>query len=316
MPRLTIQNLIKRTETLQARMSLDALSGIGSSFPTYQRRLRELSDSFRESSQAAGKLLAKLDHSAADLPVRSRRAYQWLVFLAQGSNLDEHLDALRRVGLFLPGIKRLPRLRQPRVEFLFYHLGVTYKIKPDKSNLLITAQEAFIRAPDKVLIAILETALAGKGGDARGVIRDYTFTRDYQTDRTLLEYLAIPPGSYSRGRVHDLEISYARMNQEYFRGEIPRPHLVWSDRLTYRKFGHYQWDIDTVMISQTLDQPRVPEYVLDYVMYHELLHKQLGIRRVNNRSMAHTGAFRKAEIDFRHIKEAREYLNKLAQKRS
>jgi hypothetical protein len=300
---------------LQARMSLDALSGVSSSFPAYQRLLSELSDSFRESSRAAGKLLAGLNHTAADLPVRSRRAYQWLVFLAQESNLDEHLDALRRVRLFLPDIKRLPRQRQLRVEFLFYHLGVTYKFKQAKSNLLISAQEAFIRAPDKVLIALLEIALAGNREDPRGMIRDYTFSGDFQVDRTQLEYLAIPSGSYSRGRVHDLEISYARINREYFHGKIPRPHLVWSNRLTYRKFGHYQWDIDTVMISQTLDQPRVPEYVLDYVMYHELLHKQLGIQRINNRSRAHTGTFRKAENDFSRIKEAKEYLNKLAQKR-
>jgi hypothetical protein len=42
------------------------------------------------------------------------------------------------------------------------------------------------------------------------------------------------------------------------------------------KMGHYDFIRDTVMLSVTLDAPDVLDYVVDYVMYYELLHKKLG----------------------------------------
>ena len=161
------------------------------------------------------------------------------------------------------------------LELSFYHLGSLYKITEDSSSKNISVHESFIHAPDKILTAILDTVFSKHSKPSRQIIRDYTFTPEYQATRTELEYLGVPPGSYARGNVHHLDLSFNRVNQEYFQNSLSQPFLIWSSRLTYRKFGHYQWDIDTVMISQTLDNRRVPEYVVDYVMYHELLHKKL-----------------------------------------
>ena len=91
---------------------------------------------------------------------------------------------------------------------------------------------------------------------------------------------------------------------------------MWSSQLTYRKFGHYQWDIDTVMVSKTLDNSRTPRYVIDFVMFHELLHKKLGVNLVNGRRMAHTTRFRNAEKEFRQYQQAKEYLNRIAKKKT
>ena len=65
---------------------------------------------------------------------------------------------------------------------------------------------------------------------------------------------------------------------------IQRPGLVWSRQLTGRKFGHYDFIQDTVMLSRTLDHHDVPALLVDYIMYHELLHKKHGIRWVNESS--------------------------------
>jgi len=71
-----------------------------------------------------------------------------------------------------------------------------------------------------------------------------------------------------------------------------------------------------VMISQTLDNQRVPEFVVDYVMYHELLHKNLGIRKVNSRRLSHTKIFRDEEQKFMKFDKAIKYLNRISRKKS
>jgi len=80
--------------------------------------------------------------------------------------------------------------------------------------------------------------------------------------------------------------------------------LVWNRTLTARKFGHYQPGRDAVMISVTLDAPDVPDYVVDFVMYHELLHKKHGSMKVNGRRLAHSPAFRAEERQFAEYHEA------------
>jgi predicted metal-dependent hydrolase len=105
------------------------------------------------------------------------------------------------------------------------------------------------------------------------------------------------------------------VNREYFNGKIQQPHLVWNNRVTKRKFGHYQWDTDTVMVSRSLDDPRVPEFVVDFVIYHELLHKKRGSVLVNQRRVVHSKSFREEESCFARYSEAQEYLNKLSQKK-
>ena len=117
----------------------------------------------------------------------------------------------------------------------------------------------------------------------------------------------------TRGAVHDLAESFARVNAEYFGGEMARPHLSWSRGLTRRKFGHYDHVRDWVMVSSTIDQPLVPGFVVDFLMFHELLHKKHGIRwSAGGRGYAHTAAFYAEEGRFSRHAEAEKWLEKLA----
>ena len=286
MASITIQKLIKRTSSIQNRMAIKAVLLASQGSNAYQQLQEELTQILSETASWVNNILIKRKKTAAELSVRTRRAYQWVIFLSDPDNLNEHLDALQRVNLYLPRYRS--QMPKKTIEFAFYHLGSLYKITENSSDKNITVQESFIHAPDKILTAILENAFSKQPNSSRQIIRDYTFTPEYQTARTRLEYLHIPPGSYAQGNIHHLDRSYKRVNQGYFRDSLSKPHLIWSSRLTFRKFGHYQWDIDTVMISQTLDNQRVPEFVVDYVMYHELLHKKLGVRKVNGRRLSHT----------------------------
>ena len=67
---------------------------------------------------------------------------------------------------------------------------------------------------------------------------------------------------------------------------------------------------DTVMLSVTLDDAGVPDQVVDFVMYHELLHRVLGAPVVDGRVRAHTPEFRRRERAFPDYDRARSWLDR------
>lgn len=111
---------------------------------------------------------------------------------------------------------------------------------------------------------------------------------------------------------HDLATSFDRVNAKYFNESLRRPRLVWSHTFTSCRFGHYDQTSDTVMVSMSLDKKDVREYVVDFIMYHELLHKTLGVTWKNLRQAVHTRQFLKKERRLHRYREAKDILKKLA----
>jgi len=89
--------------------------------------------------------------------------------------------------------------------------------------------------------------------------------------------------------------SFSRVNAAHFNGMMDMPNLLWGQR-SLTKLGSYEYGSDTVTISTVLKE--VPSQMLDYVVYHELLHKKLKFRSRNGRSFHHTPEFRKKEKAF------------------
>ena len=114
------------------------------------------------------------------------------------------------------------------------------------------------------------------------------------------------------GRHHSLPASFQRVNAEYFNTTLQAPELCWSPARARRILGSYQHRTDRLIISRVFDAPQIPVFVLDYLMYHELLHKFLGIgSRRDGKRRLHGAEFRKHERRFAHYKEARQFLTKL-----
>ena len=133
----------------------------------------------------------------------------------------------------------------------------------------------------------------------------------YQTIRAELESLG-GIREQTAGVAYDLVDAFDRVNASYLGGQSARPRLTWSRILTGRKFGHYDSIHDTVMVSASLDRQEVPEYVVDYVVYHELLHKKHGARWSNGRRYVHTPKFKREENLFHRHTKAEAALSKLA----
>lgn len=89
--------------------------------------------------------------------------------------------------------------------------------------------------------------------------------------------------------------SFNRVNADYFNGFLETPNLVWGEE-SFSKLGTYEYATDTVRMSKILSKD---ENMLDYVMYHELLHKKLQFYDKNGRSFHHTHAFKQLEKQYK-----------------
>jgi hypothetical protein len=93
----------------------------------------------------------------------------------------------------------------------------------------------------------------------------------------------------------ELEESFNRVNKEYLDGEMDKPNLVWGAD-AFRKLGHYEYATNTVLISNVF---RGEQELLDYIMYHELLHKKHGHKNTGKRTIHHTNAFKEEEAKYK-----------------
>jgi hypothetical protein len=185
-----------------------------------------------------------------------------------------------------------------------------YRSQIKEGRWTVVVHEGFISAPAELLQTLMSVALDASGrcpnaSEVRGYAQSEAFAavRDEllsTVDDRLLD---------GRGQYHDLSASFDRVNHRYFDGSLEAPALTWSRTRTARKLGHYDEPRDLVQVSQSLDSDQVPAYVVDYVVYHELLHKVLGTEVTNGRRYAHTGQFRTAEAAYEHYEAAQEFLS-------
>jgi hypothetical protein len=92
------------------------------------------------------------------------------------------------------------------------------------------------------------------------------------------------------------------------------PTLSWSKNRTKSRFGHHDEALDTIIISKTLDDRNIPRFLLDYIMYHEVLHMKHKTQYRNGRRRVHTKEFSEEEKRFSRRDRAEHLLKMLSQK--
>ncbi len=226
-------------------------------------------------------------------------------------NLRLHLAALQRASLAIGKIPPRPGLS---IHVHLTSLNALWRKREYLDAALVKVNEGFLNADERLWQAIINNALAERDPAGDLLIREFAASEEFSETLFELDSFADTVTTSGRGHAYDLDESFARVNAAYFDNRMPKPTLVWNRTLTARKFGHYQPSRDTVMISISLDDPKVPAYVIDFVLYHELLHKQHGVTTVNGRRLAHSPSFRADERRFAQYHEAERELGKLAQR--
>lgn len=270
-----------------------------------------LQDQLRLDTSRIEQLCGQQRQTPAALETPSRQVYCWLKYLSIEDNLTAHLAALANAR---EAMSEFPLTPPRKVHLHLVGMSAIWRMKEYRGVLLIKVNQGFMPAEKPVWRALLGPLLSGRQPADKNLLHEFTGSEEFSNVLFEMESLAAPPGPLTRGRAHDLEDSFARVNRTYFAGQMAKPTLTWNRTLTVRKFGHYQPSRDTVMLSATLDHPDVPAMVVDYVMYHELLHKKHGATLVNGRRVVHGPTFRADERRFADWQTAEKLLNQIARR--
>ncbi|MEK6760036.1 MAG: hypothetical protein AABY51_09715 [Deltaproteobacteria bacterium] len=111
-----------------------------------------------------------------------------------------------------------------------------------------------------------------------------------------------PAREAATGRHYDLREIFDSVNAEYFANSVAAP-ISWGAKrrrrsVRRRTLGSYNRMTGGISINPLLDNLSVPAYYVRFVVYHEMLHAQLGSERKSTRRVWHSKAFREKERQF------------------
>lgn len=280
-------------------------------------KTQELAKTLERTVREIEQLCAQQDVTPANLTDPSRQAYTWMKFLTDEGRLQLHLQVTRRVSHIATevfsdkgNLRKGFHPKAPETVVVFTNIAALYKIRSNSNGVFIEINEGFICASDEILAAIIKAALHGKSPTTTRIIRSFSLSEEYSEVLLQMDLITEVSALRARGKFYDLEEVFDRVNREYFANQMVKPRLSWNRILTKRKFAHYEPVRDRVVVSLTLDDERVPKFVVEFVMYHELLHKHHGEKWVNDRLFVHTPEFRQDERKFKLYEKAEQWLRK------
>jgi hypothetical protein len=211
-----------------------------------------------------------------------------------------------------------PPAGAPHVAFYPYAEGKS-TVRVDAGRHKFRLSESLRDAPEPVIEGIISILLARVEGVPehrldRDVVRAY---KEFMVRREAVR----PPIRRGRkhvdpvGRHRSLLESYLRVVMDMGLHVPLVPKLSWSMTASGHRFGHWDADHQVIVISQILDDPEVPEFVLDYVVYHEVLHVIHPVKMGSgSKRIVHSSAFRRDERKFPRWKEGEEWIVRLARR--
>ena len=165
---------------------------------------------------------------------------------------------------------------------------------------VVTALAEFVRSADARSSAVLD----------RFIERNKAFIRRVSPAQ-LRRRLRIEPV----GRHHDLSAIFAALNRRYFAGRIAATITFGPAPRSRRprksiKMGSYSADSRVIRIHPALDQPKVPRYFVEWIVFHEMLHHVYRARVGDDgRRCVHPPRFVEHERRFHDFRRAQAWEN-------
>lgn len=186
------------------------------------------------------------------------------------------------------------------IEYSGKFKGFNANIRLSNNKLIVRMSKEWENVGDEIKIGLIQSLLLRifkKKGKTINVDLYNNFLRNV--------HIAIPKNKAPE----TLKDSFDRVNNQFFYGLMERPNLKFNKGIN--RLGTYEYGSDTLTISKSLLSD---VEALDYVMYHEMLHKKHKFVAINNRTYHHTKKFKDAEAEFPNSKEIEKKLQKIVNK--
>jgi hypothetical protein len=207
-----------------------------------------------------------------------------------------------------------PTAMSYKVQVTFYpYKNVSHTIRMRNKTLYIRICDKLQNAPYEILKSI-SVILFDK------IFRRKTAQSVRHTYRNYISQFVLPEleiddrkisGNYTaQGRFFNLKEIFNKVNGQYFNFSIIPPVLGWSLNKSYRRLGFYDHQRNLLVVSKILDGRRVPDYVVEYLMYHEMLHMVHPVKSKNGRRVIHSSQFKNDERNFKEYQAAIKWLKR------
>lgn len=199
--------------------------------------------------------------------------------------------------------------------FAFANINNTIRLREGKlvvrlSDLLEGAPNAVLRAIAHILLAKMYRRPIQPQQTLR--YRRYISGREITAQAHLLRQMRGRKRIESaKGRAYDLEAIFDELNARFFHGLLARPQMTWSRGPARVRLGHYDPAHNAIVVSSAFDQPHVPRYAVEYIVYHEMLHLRHPVKLRGSRRCVHSAEFRADEMLFPRLDAAKRFLKQL-----
>lgn len=110
------------------------------------------------------------------------------------------------------------------------------------------------------------------------------------------------------GNVYHLDEIFEELNTKFFYGLMARPSMTWSQNNARNLLGHYDPAHNAIVVSRVFDHVRVPRYVVEYIVFHEMLHLKHPVKLKGSRRCVHSKQFQEEEKLFPYLEEVKKFL--------
>lgn len=224
---------------------------------------------------------------------------------AQQADETDHYNIFIRAFIFAAQAAQLVGLDPKSFEFAFDFSKHRWIVQGSDSHPFarILVNFFYVSAPPKIWNALF-TAIVKNHTPSRSIAEKYAQSSDAQS--MLAIYADISPLKIHD--VYNLSDLFDQLNADFFNHALPKPILAWTSREQYHTLGSYNYHWDIILISRIFNNQRMPEFVVRFILYHEMLHIKHGAYRNHNGLRSHTPAFRADERAFPQYEEAEEFL--------
>jgi hypothetical protein len=211
-----------------------------------------------------------------------------------------------------------PRAPIPPFRISFFRFAnVNNTIRLREGQALVRISDLLEAAPEPVLRSIAHILLAklyrkpiepGYATRYRRYVSSYEMTQRTHLVRQLRGRKQL---NSPRGHVWNLEEIFDELNLLFFHGLMGRPQMSWSREVSRHLLGHYDPAHNTIIVSRIFDNPKLPRFLVEYIVYHEMLHLKHPVKLRGSRRCVHPRAFQEDERLFPQLEEVKVWLKRL-----
>jgi len=215
-----------------------------------------------------------------------------------------------------------PEFLGAAIDARFYpYIGLTHTIRRRESVWVVRVSDHCRRAPRVVLEAIV-TILACKALRRRVSKRARQIYDDWRRESAVSDAVNARRTTKGRkrfavhdGRWHPLQEIFREVNSRFFNDQIEVRKIGWSVRRSWGRLGHYDPTHNTITLSPVLDSPDVPRFVVDFIVYHEMLHAVFGDEKNYGFRRHHPPVFSRTERSHPDYEAVKKFIKKFCSKR-